>query len=327
MSKNILVIKLSALGDFILALGPMHAIREHHKGDKITLLTTKTFKDIAEKSGYFDEIVITKRSGITDIGEWFRMFKFLNSGKFSRVYDLQMQDRTKIYYYMFLKTPEWSGIVPQSKISYKNPDFKTLHAFKRHKEVLKLAGIENVPIPDISWMKKDINHLLEMESVKKPYVIFIAGSSPLHLDKRWPAVRFSGLALKLIRDGYDIVLIGSKDDREIIDKIKATCSKVKDLSEKTTLYDIYSLAAESSGIVSNDTGPAHIAALANKPMVSLFCSMASKPELSSPVGNFVKGIEAENMANIPVKDVYNLFKPLSAEPYTDNITSLEKSQK
>ena len=310
MSKNILVIKLSALGDFILAFGPMQAIREHHKDDKITLLTTKNFKAMAEKSGYFDEIIITKRTGITDIAEWLKIFKFFNQNKFSRVYDLQNQERTKIYYNLCIKKPEWSGVIKGNNLFYDNPNWKEMHAFKRHTEILKVAGIKETPLPDLSWMKADIERLFKLENIKKPYVLFMPGSSPQHKEKRWPAIKFGGLALKVIRDGYDVVLIGTKDDRDIIDQIINIASNVKDLSEKTSFYDIYALADEASGIVGNDTGPAHIAALANKPTISLFCSKKSSASKSAPVGKFVKCIEAEDMENISVKDIYDIFEPL-----------------
>ena len=59
--RNILVIKLSALGDFVQALGPAAAIRQHHAADEITLLTTRSFAPLAQQSGLFDKIVIDAR--------------------------------------------------------------------------------------------------------------------------------------------------------------------------------------------------------------------------------------------------------------------------
>ena len=50
--RNVLVIKHGALGDFVLATGPMSAIRSHHEGDHIVLLTTKLFEAFAAQS-YF----------------------------------------------------------------------------------------------------------------------------------------------------------------------------------------------------------------------------------------------------------------------------------
>jgi len=311
MKKNkILVIKLSALGDFILALGAMSAIRKHHKGDKITILTTPAYKDLAEKSGYFDEVVVMKRAKFYEIGEWFNLIKFLNQGGFSRVYDLQCQDRTKIYYNLFFKKPEWAGVIKGAKFFYSNPEWRKMHAFKRMKEILKVAGIEDVPLPDLSWMKTDVSSLIEMNKIKKPFVIFIPGCSPEHPQKRWPALNYASLALKVMRDGYSVVLIGSRDDVDAIEKVKKICPAVIDLSEMTTIYDIYSLAQESSGIVGNDTGPGHITALSNRPMVSLFCSKISSATVSAPVGEHVSGLEAEDISEIPMNSVYKAFKPL-----------------
>ena len=61
LQERILVIKLSALGDFLVAMGAMEAIRKHHPKDHITLLTTRPFLDIAQRSGYFNEILIDRR--------------------------------------------------------------------------------------------------------------------------------------------------------------------------------------------------------------------------------------------------------------------------
>ena len=140
-------------------------------------------------------------------------------------------------------------------------------------------------------------------------MIFIPGSAPQHPAKRWSPLRYGALGLKLIRDSYNIVLIGSDSELDVIEKIKKACPEAIDLSCSTSFYDIYSLAAESAGVVGNDTGPSHIAALSGVPMISLFCTQVSKPELSAPVGDFVEVIEADDLEDVSVNDVYNNFKP------------------
>ena len=79
--QNILVIKLGALGDFIQSLGPMRAIRQAHPDAKITLLTTSPFENFAEKSGYFDSIVLDKRPKWYHYKEWRHLKEFLNVSK------------------------------------------------------------------------------------------------------------------------------------------------------------------------------------------------------------------------------------------------------
>ncbi|HBA43779.1 MAG TPA: ADP-heptose--LPS heptosyltransferase, partial [Alphaproteobacteria bacterium] len=53
---RILVIKLGALGDFVLATGPFAAIRQHHADAEITLLTTPPFAAMARQTGFFDHV-------------------------------------------------------------------------------------------------------------------------------------------------------------------------------------------------------------------------------------------------------------------------------
>ncbi len=110
--RKILVIKLSALGDFVQALGPAAAIRRHHAGDEITLLTTDAFAELARQSGLFDRIAIDGRPTLLDAPGWLALRRALRSGHFDRVYDLQTSDRSSFYAWLFLpaRPPEWSGI-------------------------------------------------------------------------------------------------------------------------------------------------------------------------------------------------------------------------
>ena len=305
--EKILVIKLSALGDFILALGAMEAIRRHHKGAHITLLTTRPFLDLAQRSGYFNDIIIDSRPKFYEVHLWYFLFKKLNDGGFTRVYDLQLNQRTSVYYRLLMQKPEWSGVVPNAPLFYPNPDWRNMHAFKRHQEMLKMAGID-AQLPDISWMRSDVS----LFGIKKPYVLLIPGSAPQHPAKRWPAKNYGALALKLMKEGYQPVVLGTEAEAEVIDRVIKSCPEAVDLSGKTSLYDIATLARDAAGAIGNDTGPAHLAALAGCPIVALFCTQESSPALSAPVGKSVKIIQADNLENVSMTDVYKKFQPEAA---------------
>ncbi|MFH1158127.1 MAG: glycosyltransferase family 9 protein [Pseudomonadota bacterium] len=301
---KILVIKLSALGDFILALGAMEAIRRHHRDAHITLLTTRPFLDIAERSGYFNDIIIDSRPKFYEIRRWYFLFSLFNGGRFTRVYDLQLNDRTAVYCRLFLKKPEWSGVIAGSPLFYANPDWRSLHAFTRHQEILKVAGLD-VRLPDISWMQSDAGSF----GLKKPYILLIPGSAPARPEKRWPALRYAALGLKLMREGYNVAVIGTKAEAETISCVVKACPGIADLSGRTSLYDIAALARDAAGAVGNDTGPMHLAALAGCPTVALFCTRASSPEQSAPVGKSAQTIQAETLEDVPVTDVYKKLCP------------------
>lgn len=91
--ERILVIKLSALGDLVLAMGPFAAIRAAHPDAHITVLTTKPYVDLMKASGFFDSIAIDRRPKLTQVREVLALRRFLKNGRFDRVYDLQTSDR------------------------------------------------------------------------------------------------------------------------------------------------------------------------------------------------------------------------------------------
>ena len=99
--EKILIIKLGAMGDFIQALGLFAAIRRHHPHAEITLLTGKPFAGFAEKCGYVDQVWVDKKPKLLDVAGWFDLRKKLNGARFSRVYDLQNNDRTCLYFKLF----------------------------------------------------------------------------------------------------------------------------------------------------------------------------------------------------------------------------------
>ena len=121
-AERILVIKLGALGDFVQAMGPAAAIRAHHEGAEITLLTTAPFVELARAAPYFDHIWVDERPGLFDPAALWRLRKRLREAHFTRVYDLQTARRTSWYFQLMGpgKRPPWSGIAAER---YRRPEF------------------------------------------------------------------------------------------------------------------------------------------------------------------------------------------------------------
>src|SRR3546814_3947592 len=92
--SRILVIKLGALGDFLMALGPMQAIRRHHPDAELVLLTRQAYRDLGRATGLFAEIWVDPAPRWNPLA-WLRWRAKLRSGGFVRVYDLQTSDRSR----------------------------------------------------------------------------------------------------------------------------------------------------------------------------------------------------------------------------------------
>jgi ADP-heptose:LPS heptosyltransferase len=298
--EKILVIKLSALGDFIQALGPMAAIRRHHPNAYITLLTTKPYASFGEKCGYFDAVHCDARPKIFDIAGWLKLRRLLQGGHYTRVYDLQNNDRTNFYLHLFPrgKKPEWVGAAMGA--SHRNTSAARVagHALEGHIQTLGLAGIKDIEIDDLRWIKEDVSSF----DLKKPFILLVAGSAPQHPYKRWPAEYYATLASRLSDQGFQPVLLGTQAEADVTTRVKTLCPRALDLTGQTTLFQIGALARDAAGAIGNDTGPMHMIAPTGCPCLTLF-SGHSNPKRHTPRGAHVKVLQKEKLDHLPVDDV------------------------
>ncbi len=304
--KRILVIKLGALGDFMYALGPMRAIREHHKGDRITLLTQKPYMDLARQTGFFDDIILDTKPKYNP-ARWLSLRKRLNDGNFSRVYDLQNNDRTELYFKLFSPTPEWSGIAKGASHRNTDPDRRKFHAFFGHRKTLELAGITNVGLDPLDWMISDISRF----NLKNPYALLVPGSAPSRPNKRWPAENYRALAEKLIALGIHPVILGSGSESEIARKISSELDATN-IAGLTDLKDIPALARGAFIAVGNDTGPMHIISMTGCPSIMFFRSDESTVQKHGSPHQNTKSFEADDLADIKVDDVFGQMQKIKS---------------
>ena len=127
--------------------------------------------------------------------------------------------------------------------------------------------------------------------------------------KRWRANSFSILSEIFINANYDVIVTGSSSDREIIEEIKILNPKVK-ISENLSKFENFiNLCEQSSLIVSVDTGPAHIAALSNKPFIWLV-KKGLYDRTNTPLSKNIHIIKADEMQNISVEEVVKTSKEI-----------------
>ena len=305
--KKIGVIKLSAFGDFMMAMGYFKAIREHHKEDHITLITTKSFKDLAETSGYFDAIIIDERPKLKDLKAVLSWRDILKEQAFDRVYDLQANTRTALYYYVMWAipcifkgrgVPEWAGTARFCDFYTPDERKKDIHAYERGKKILRVAGIEDVGLPDIHWMKGAI----ELFDLPQHYAVLVPGCAPTRPLKKWPAEHYAGLDKYLLKKGITPVLVGGPAELVIGEKLQEAVPEVINLIGQTSFYDLATLGRHSAFAVGNDTGPTHVLALSGCPTLTLF-SIDSDPIKSRPIGAHAKHIRRDDLEELSVDEV------------------------
>lgn len=298
--EKILVIKLGALGDFIQALGPMAAIRKHHPDADITLLTTSPFVSFGLQCGYFDHVWDHQRPKWKNILEWVNLRKKLNADGYQRVYDLQNNDRTSIYFRLFSasRKPEWVGIAKGASHRNTSKERTAGTALAGHIQTLTLAGIKNIEVDPMDWVEQDISGF----GLKNPYVLLVPGSAPQHLYKRWPEKKYAHLARLIYGWGYDPVIIGTSEEKDIAQHIRESFPHIIDLTGQTTLFDIVVLGRNAAAAIGNDTGPMHLIAPTGCPSRVLF-SKHTDPARHLPQGPNVQFLQEDDLEDLSAERV------------------------
>lgn len=286
-----LVIKLGALGDFVLAFGPFAAIRAHHPEARITLLTTAPYADLARRSPWFDAVVVDARPAWWNLRGLLRLRQTLHG--FDMVYDLQTSGRSS-WYHRVAGRPAWSGIAAGASHPHANPKRNFMHTVERQRDQLQMAGLRIFPAADIEW-------LAGPTPVPGPYAMLVPGAAPHRPAKRWPAEHFGALATVLAARGKGSVIVGTAQDRGLAAAIQAIHPAAIDMTGRTDLLQLAAIAAGASVAIGNDTGPMHLSAATGIPCVVLF-SAESDPVLTRPRGQ-VTVLSAPDLADLPVQRV------------------------
>ncbi|PLR22334.1 ADP-heptose--LPS heptosyltransferase [Caulobacter zeae] len=308
--KKVLVIKLGALGDFVLALAAMKKIREAHPRARITLLTTPPFEALARLSPYFNAVEVDGRP--SDAGDLFKMLGRIRKAKYDRVYDLQTNNRTG-WYFQALRPfpPQWSGIAKGASLPQRGRARYHMHTLERHADQLRQAGIwpdaptepGSAPPPDLSWILRKHKDARPVAGAvtPKPYVLLVPGGSAHRPEKRWPVESYAQLAALLKSKGLDIVIIGGPQESAMARQIQKAAGQARDLTGRTDFAQLAVLGAKAALVVGNDTGPTHLLAAAGAPTIALF-SDASDPALCGPRGH-VAVIKSPDLKALPVSTV------------------------
>lgn len=296
MTERILVIKLAALGDFVQAFGPFAAIRAHHPAADITLLTTPPYAGLARRSPWFDAVWEDGRPAWSNLAAVWRLARRLRGAGFARVYDLQTSTRSSRYRGFVGRRAEWSGIAPGASHPHANPARDLMHTAERQREQLEMAGISDFPAPALDWLDDDITGL----GLPPRFALLVPGASPGRPGKRWPVDRFAALAAGL---EVPVAVVGGKAETPLAAAIAAAVpGRCIDLTGRTSLVGLGTVARRAAFAIGNDTGPTHLVAATGCPTLALF-GAESDPGLCAPRGRAVAVLRHARLSTLEVAEV------------------------
>lgn len=307
-AKRVLVIQLGALAPFVQALAAAKLIREAHVGAHITLLTTETTRELAEKCPYFDKVEADGKpkepQAIT------KLIARIRAAKFDVIYDLEGSSRTSNYFQgMRPWPPKWSGPVAGAAYAYLDAERAGLPPLDRYAAQLAIAGIRSAePLtPDLTWVRTTLRDPPRLSpdyfGIRGPFVLLLPRGSDAEPGRRWPEAKYLDLARRIARHGVTPVILGGADERPIGQAIAKEEPRAKNLVTRPDLFQCVGLAERAAFAVGDDVELMHVAAAAGTTCLA-FLSSLSSPDQAAPRGHGgVIALTAAVIADLPVEQV------------------------
>ena len=303
--SNILIIKHGSLGDIAQACGAIQDISENHKDDQIHLLTTKPYFELFKKNPHISNVILDKRLSKINLIYLYLLMREIKKYNFSKVYDLQNSSRTSFYKnILFPKADKtiWCSTETTLPEGTTKKDFDKDSVLSRFDHQLKSSGINtnHTMKPDFSWSTVDISDIKKNYELDKYIILFPFCSSHL-TSKKWPYYNdLINMINRKFENKFKVITVPGPD--EIVDakNINALC--VLDNGKSLNISQLSGLIKDSSFVVANDTGPAHITAHLGSKGVALFGSHTTPFKVSIERENF-KAIQAPELSKLSAEKV------------------------
>lgn len=296
--KNILIIKMSSLGDVIHTLPFSAALRRLYPKARISWLVHPQFSGFLPDPPTIDKIIYFDKVAFNKMG-FFKKIKFLrkfrqelHAEKFDLVIDMQGLFKSAVVAALtgcpnrigYCEMREGSALVSKPICGPHADD----HVIERYLDVARHLGanIQEIefPLPNLDRELELVREKLHMAGMKsKEYVVFVPGAR--WETKEWPPKHYAELADRITEDGTYVVLAGGPDEREKAALIEATAEtdKIIDLTGQTSLRELAALIKGCKVFISGDTGPLHFAAALKKPLIAMYGP--TKADRTGPYGS------------------------------------------
>ncbi|MDC0250116.1 glycosyltransferase family 9 protein [Candidatus Pelagibacter sp.] len=304
--SNILIIKHGSLGDIAQACGAIQDISENHKGDEVHLLTTKPYFDLFKKNPHISNVILDKRLPRFNLIYLYSLMKNIKKYKFSKVYDLQNSSRTAFYKrILFPKAAKdtWSSTETTLPEGTTKENFDKDSVLSRFDHQLKSSGIttNHTLSPDFSWSPSDISQIKNYHQLEK-YIILFPFCSPHLTSKKWPYYNdLISMINERLENKFKVVIAPGPGEIKDASSINALC--VLDNGKALDISQLAALIKDSSFVIANDTGPAHMTAHLGSKGIALFGSHTTPFKVSIERENF-KAIQAPELSKLSAEKVF-----------------------
>jgi len=282
---RVLLVKFWGLGSLQLLTPAVRSLRRELPGAELALLTLAQNAAFARGLGVFDEVLaldVECASWPALAGRVTRLVRGLRRRRFSRVYDFEFLTRFSALVTLATGAPwtagfhsdrVWRGEFTRRAVAYRDDwhvarNFRALAGGEDGREV---APDELTPFPVRPADRARVEALTRAATPCAPLVVLNPNAGALFQRRRWPRARFAAVARELhARHGARCVLIGARQEAAYTAGLASRVPGAIDLAGRLSIGELCALLAGADLVVSNDSGPMHLAAALGTPTLGLF---------------------------------------------------------
>ncbi len=284
---NILIVKLSAIGDVIHTLPSLSALRRLYPEAHITWVVEESAADLVINHPYLNSVLVSRRKSWSrdlirgqvrgPLSEVKNFIKILRQRNYDLVIDFHGLFKSSVIVYLsrgkrklgYDSWQELSGLFLNEKI----PEDRNKHAVDRYLDFPRYLGAEidkvEFTLPSDNKAKEKVLRLLRKRKLEDKNFVAI---NPIALweTKLWSNEKFACLA-DLINNKLSLKVVFTGSEEKSIKEITSLMNtEYVNFGGKTTLLDLAYLYKKACMVITTDSGPMHLAAAVGTPVVALF---------------------------------------------------------
>jgi len=314
--KNILVIHFGQLGDVILAFPAFRAIREAFPDARLTILAGKSASSLLEDFKLADEVVSVDRVALLrgkklrSIRRILGLVSDVRRRRFDLVIDLHSLSETNILGFLSGARHRLYANRESRSLDFlgnfrprPEKEDKSKHLSDFYLAVLAPLGIGRSRDGFRLELGSDASkEFLQNYFDERPRIGFVVGAG--HPSRRWPLERFAELSRRIAKAGnYQHLVFLGPEEEPIVEDINAAFGDSVTMVRGLDLYQLSAALSCVDLLVSNDTGPPHLAAVVGTPIVLVIDERA--PLRYLPLAEKMKVVRSGEIDQISVDEVYS----------------------
>jgi heptosyltransferase-2 len=277
LSKKILVIQTSFLGDSILSLPFLQLLKKENPGMSIHVVSTPESAEIFEASPVVDKVIpLDKKGKHRFLLSTISFAKELADEKYTKLYSLHRSFRTSILVYFTGVQETYGYDTASASFMYKHK----VHYHRSYHEVRRLMGFLQNEVGDDDWrVLPEIDSRKKRSVEKEAYIqslftnkrIIAIAPGSVWETKKYPVEHYKEVIQYFSGRDYSIILLGGKAERSLCDDL-AKNTEALNLCGVFSLIDVHFILQACSLLICNDSALAHLGVSANIPVEMVYCS-------------------------------------------------------